>query len=88
MYELWLRENVKKEFEKLKHKDKRRLEVIDKKIQQILQDPYKFKPLRAPMQNFRRVHVNKSFVLIYTIDEISKRVYIERYDHHDNVYVS
>jgi len=86
MYELWLRETVKREFEKLKQHDRRRIEIIDRKIEQILQDPYMFKPLRAPMQHMRRVHVDKSHVLVYSIDETKKRIYVERYKHHDDAY--
>jgi mRNA-degrading endonuclease RelE of RelBE toxin-antitoxin system len=38
------------------------------------------------MQNLRRVHVGKSFVLVYSIDEERKLVTIEDYAHHDEVY--
>jgi len=86
MYALELRESIESEFRKLSKKNNQQLLFINKKIQQILQDPYRFKPLRAPMQNLRRVHIMKSFVLIYSIDEKIKTVVIEAYDHHDNVY--
>lgn len=86
MYSLEVRESVESEFNKLARKDKQQLLFIEKKIKQILEDPYRFKPLKAPLQNMRRVHIVKSFVLIYSIEEETKTVIIEAYDHHDNVY--
>ena len=38
------------------------------------------------MQGIRAVHIDKSFVLTYLIDEPRKTVIIEDYDHHDNIY--
>jgi len=85
MYNLEIRETVDAIFSKLAKKDKVSLEYIDKKIQEIQENPYHFKPLRKPLQNFRRVHIG-NFVLIYSINESTKTVIIERYKHHDEVY--
>ena len=87
MYNLGVRENVNRIFRKLAKKDRVSFEYINKKITEIRENPYHFKPLRAPMQNFRRVHIG-SFVLIYSIDERKKTVIIEKYEHHDIVYKS
>lgn len=78
--------HVDKEFHKMRRREGHNLEIIFDKLQEICSDPYKFKPLNAPMKNFRRVHVLKSFVIIYSIDESAHTVWIEDYDHHDNVY--
>lgn len=85
-YSLELRDSVDKVFRKLSKKNKQQLIMIEKKIHQVLKDPYRFKPLRTPLQNLRRVHILKSFVLLYSIKEKSKTVIIEAYDHHDNIY--
>ena len=85
MYDLEVRENVDRIFIKLAKKDRVSFEYITKKIKEIRENPYHFKPLRAPMQNFRRVHIG-NFVLIYSIDENRKTIIIEKYEHHDNVY--
>jgi len=60
--------------------------LIDKKVQKILDNPYRFKPLRKPLQNKRRVHVGGSFVLIYEINKDEKIVTLLDLDHHDNIY--
>jgi YafQ family addiction module toxin component len=86
VYRLAIKEGLDKKFKKLQKKDKEMLRLIDKKVQDILDDPYRFKPLRKPLQNKRRVHVGGSFVLIYKIDEEEKILTLLDFDHHDNVY--
>jgi len=85
MYNLEIRERADKIFGKLAKKDKVSFEYISKKINEIRENPYHFKPLRKPLQNYRRVHVG-NYVLIYSINEKTKTVIIERYKHHDEVY--
>jgi YafQ family addiction module toxin component len=85
MYNLEVRESADKIFSKLAKKDKVSFEYINKKIKEIQENPYHFKPLKAPMQNYRRVHIG-NFVLVYSIDENSKTVIVERYKHHDEAY--
>jgi mRNA interferase RelE/StbE/toxin YoeB len=63
MYSLEVRESVDRIFSKLAKKNPKQMQIIDKKIKQILEKPHHFKPLRAPMQHLRRVHIDKSFVL-------------------------
>ncbi len=86
MYSLKIKEGVDKTFSKLAKKNRKQLALINSKLQRILDNPYHFKSLRAPMQNKRRVHIDKSFVLVYEIDEDRKTVILLDYDHHDNVY--
>ena len=85
-YNLCISEELNKKFDKLSKKNKKQLEIINKKVQQILENLYHFKPLRGDMYGSRRVHIDKSFVLIYEIDEINKIVKLLDYDHHDNIY--
>ncbi len=84
MYSIKIKPDVDKIFLKLKKKNPKQMEIISKKIQQILENPYHFKPLRGDMSGIRRVHIDKSFVLIYEINE--KEIIILDYDHHDNIY--
>lgn len=85
----------------MKYKEKAKLEIIKhckkntemekaikRKLEQILENPSYFKPLRKPMQNLRRVHILKSFVLVYSIQEKEKTVTIEMFKHHDDAYKS
>ncbi|MFQ6056597.1 MAG: type II toxin-antitoxin system mRNA interferase toxin, RelE/StbE family [Methanosarcinales archaeon] len=69
MYFLDLRKHVDKIFKKLSKKNPKQLKIINNKILEILENPYRYKPLKKPLQNKRRIHIDKSYVLIYSIDE-------------------
>lgn len=86
MYELDISEELERKFSKLAKKSLKQLEIIHKKVEQIRDNPYHFKPLRGDMKGSRSVHIDKSFVLIYEIDEEKKVVRLLDYDYHDNIY--
>ena len=86
MYTYELRKSVEKIFFKLAKRNPKQLEIIYDKIREIIQNPHHYKNLRKPLQHLKRVHIDKSFVLTYSVEEIRKVVIIEDYDHHDKVY--
>ena len=86
MYEYELRKSVEKIFFKLAKKNPKQLEITYSKIKEIRLNPHHYKKLRRPLQHLRRVHIDKSFVLVFSIDESKKLVIIEDYDHHDRIY--
>lgn len=86
MYSLEVEAEVSKTFKRLLKKDRKQLEAINKKIEQILSDPFQFKPLRYPLDGLRRVHIG-SFVLIYKVTENPSTVKIVKYRHHDEAYI-
>ena len=55
-------------------------------IGNILKNSHRFKNLRSPLQHLKRVHIDQHFVLTFSVDEISKTVTFEDFDHHDNIY--
>ena len=81
---MYLSEVIEKKFHKLAKKNKKQLSMIDKKLKEIISDPYHFKPLKGDMKGRRRVHIDSSFVLIFAIE--GKKIIILDYDHHDNIY--
>lgn len=85
-YSLEVAEDLNRAFGKLAKKDKATIQAINKKVAEILNNPYHYKPLRAPLQNKRRVHISGSFVLIFKIDEERKVVQLLEFEHHDNAY--
>ena len=88
MYVLEVSNRLKKILEKLYKKDRRRYEIALKKINEILIDSYPFKSLRHDLKEFKRVHIDSHFVLIFRIDKKRKAVIFEDLDHHDNIYKS
>jgi len=85
MYSLAVKEGLDRTFARMAKKDRKRLDAVAKKVAEILENPYRFKPLRGPMQGKRRVHVGP-FVLVYEINEGRKVVILLDFEHHDTVY--
>ena len=86
MYGLYISDKLNRIFSKLLKKNIKQLKILNKKIIQIRNNPEHFKPLRGDLKGARRVHIDKSFVLTYEIDEKKKIVRLLDYEHHDNIY--
>ena len=87
MYFLDIKPEADKIFRRLAKKNPNQLQIIDKKLKQIRENPFhKYKFLRKPLQLFSRVHIDKHFVLIFKIDYNHKVVDVYFYGHHDEVY--
>ena len=86
MYEVHTKPHLDKIFHTLSKKNPKQLEIISKKVEEIAKDPHRFKNLRYPLNKWKRVHIDKHFVLTFSIDEKTKTVILEDYDHHDNIY--
>jgi mRNA-degrading endonuclease RelE of RelBE toxin-antitoxin system len=86
MFKLAIKESLDRKFKRLLTKDKEMLRLIENKVNDILADPYRFKPLRKPMLNKHRVHGGGPFVLVYEINEKEQLVTLLDFDHYDNIY--
>jgi YafQ family addiction module toxin component len=86
VYKLDVSDKLDRIFIKLGKKEKKQLEIINKKVDLILSNPYQFKPLKGNMAGIRRVHIGKSYVLTYEILESEKLVRLLDYEHHDVIY--
>jgi YafQ family addiction module toxin component len=86
MYNLGIRPSLKEKLAKLGMGDPKQAESIAKKSEEIVIDPNRYKNLRYPLNNWKRVHIDRHFVLTFSIDEETKTVILEDYDHHDKIY--
>lgn len=84
-----LSEHLKKILKKLKKKDPEGHKAIKNKIKEIInsEDLGHYKSLRHDMKNQKRVHIRKSFVLVFEHDESEDVVRFLDYDHHDKIYL-
>jgi YafQ family addiction module toxin component len=85
-YEIQIKPSCKESINKLCKKNSILQKAIKNKIEQILENPMHFKPLRHDLAGERRVHIMKSFVLKYEIDENNKTVIFLFFGHHDEAY--
>ena len=87
MYDLYIKPTADRTFKKLSKKDKKQLLIIFKKLNEIRDNPrHEYKHLRKPLEDFLRVHIDSSFVLIFAVDHADQKVTVYYYGHHDSVY--
>ena len=75
-----------KEIDKLCKKNPILKEALKKKINEILENPQHYKPLKYDLTGEKRVHIMKSFVLKFEIDENIKTVKFLFFGHHNEAY--
>lgn len=79
-------DQFEKDYRKLCGRNAGFRQAVDSKITQILENPMRFKPLRAPMQGLRRVHVASSYVMVFEPMTGRRSVRFLRIAHHDEAY--
>lgn len=72
---------------KIQKKNKVMFEAVIDKIREIKENPEHYKPLRYDLKEYRRVHIIKSFVLIFKIDYVNYKIIFVDFDHHDKIYL-
>lgn len=90
MFEFDLTDELKFIIQKLVKKDRKRVEIINKKIKQIINcDSYSiehYKNLRHDLKDFKRVHIDNCFVLVFKVNIQNNHILFVDFDHHDNIY--
>ena len=86
MYSIYYKPHIDKIFRALSKKNPKQLEIIYKKMEEIVEDPHRYKNLRVPLNNWKRVRIDRHFMLTFSIDEKTKTVILEDYEHHDKIY--
>lgn len=83
-------ERLKDIIQKLKKRDYRRVEIIHKKVKQIINSDEitieHYKNLSHELSDRKRVHIDKSFVLTFKYDKEKKFILFLDFGHHDNIY--
>ncbi len=83
-------EHLTEILKKVKKKSPVQYEIIKKKIEDIKTkiplNPDYFKNLQHGLSDFKRVHIDKHFVLTFKVNKQNRLIRFEDYDHHDNIY--
>ena len=77
---------IERTLRKLKKKDPVVFRAVQRKINEIMQNPSHYKPLSYDLKGERRVHIMKSFVLKFKIDDVNSVVTFLVFEHHDDAY--
>jgi mRNA-degrading endonuclease RelE of RelBE toxin-antitoxin system len=83
-YTLVLSGAFKRIVKKLKRRDPAMLRQLEGGVAKILREPVLGKPLGNALRNYRRIHVEGSFVLLYELKGYEVRLI--DLDHHDKIY--
>ena len=86
MYNFEVKLSLHKVLNKLAKRNPKLVKQITGKFREIIENPQHYKNLRKPLQHLKRIHIEKSFVLTFSVNEETKTVTFEDYDHHDNIY--
>ncbi|WP_296890596.1 type II toxin-antitoxin system RelE/ParE family toxin [uncultured Methanobrevibacter sp.] len=89
MYSMNVLPKFKRKVKKVKNK-KERSNIWNKmgEVANTLEtNPNHYKNLHKPLQEYKRVHVNGSYVILFMVDEVNKKVIFHNYAHHDDIYV-
>ena len=81
---------LKEKLSRLLAKDRRRYEILMKKVGQIASSDEQtighYKNLSHNQSDRKRVHIDKSFVLTFTFNRQTKTIEFLEFDHHDSIY--
>lgn len=86
MWALEVSDRFEADYRKLCARNKAFKEAVNKKVKQIQTQPLHYKPLRAPLQGVRRVHIQGSYVLLFEPLANRQVIRLLRLAHHDEAY--
>ncbi|MBI2105847.1 hypothetical protein HYT56_03355 [Candidatus Woesearchaeota archaeon] len=90
MFDFDLSDELKIKIRKLLKKDKEKVKIINEKVKEIVNNDInsieRYKNLRRELKDFKRVHIDKHFVLIFKVDKENNFILFEDFDHHDKIY--
>jgi len=90
MFDFDLTDELKLIIRKLVKKDKKKVEIINKKIKEIINSNKDsinhYKNLRHDLSDYKRVHIDRSFILVFKVDLFNNFILFVDFDHHDKVY--
>jgi YafQ family addiction module toxin component len=85
-YAVEVKDGAKAIFLNLQKKNPKQMEIILKKLERITENPQAFKPMRSSMHGLREVHIDKHFVLLFSIDDVTMTVVVHDYGHHEDIF--
>ncbi|MFA5746155.1 MAG: addiction module toxin RelE [archaeon] len=85
-----LSEELKETIKRLYSKDKQHFTELNKKMLQIVDCDREtinhYKNLKYNSSDYKRVHIGKSFILLFSVDIQNNIIYFAKFEHHDKAY--
>ena len=88
VHDYTIEQKLLKTLGRLKKRDKALYKATMNKIQEIItcDTPNHYKNLRKPLQHLKRVHITKSFVLVFSYNLSEDSIKFYNLDHHNSIY--
>jgi len=90
MFDFDISDELKIVIKKLNRKDRERSLILAKKIKEIINNDIetisRYKNLRYDLKDYKRVHIDKSFVLLFRVFKDRNFILFDRLKHHDDIY--
>ncbi|MFH1225231.1 MAG: addiction module toxin RelE [Candidatus Diapherotrites archaeon] len=88
MHDFDISEKLRRILKKLSKKDSVRLQATLKKMGEIRagESTEHYKNLSYEMKEFKRVHIDSHFVLVFRFERANKKIWFEDLQHHDTIY--
>ncbi|MDD5163589.1 MAG: addiction module toxin RelE [Candidatus ainarchaeum sp.] len=85
-----LSDELKAEIKILSKRDRKTCEILNKKIIEIANSDETtiehYKNLRHDLKEYKRVHIAKSFVLLFKVFKKENFILFDKFRHHDDIY--
>ena len=90
MFDFDISYELKLVIRKLSKKDRIKVEILNKKIKEIIGNDLssidRYKNCRYDLKDYKRVHLDKSFVLLFKVYKEKNMIYFWQLKHHDEAY--
>lgn len=90
MFNCEFTDELKAIIKQLNKKDRKKSLIIAKKVEEIINNDIqsidRYKNLRSPLNYLKRVHIDKHFVLTFSVNKEKNFILFVDFDHHDNIY--
>lgn len=90
MFDFDISDELKVLFRKLSKKNRVRAEILNNKIKEIVANDAntidRYKNCKYDLKDCKRVHIDKSFVLLFKVYKEKNTIYFWKLKHHDKAY--
>ncbi len=90
VFEFDFSDELKEKLTLINKKDKQLLLELNKKIKQIISRNHTtidfYKNCRGDLKKYKRIHIKKSFVLLFIVEKEDNFIWFDKLNHHDNIY--
>lgn len=90
MFSFDISEELKTLIGRLIKKDRRRSEILQNKMEEIINSNSTtidhYPNCRYSLKQYKHVHIDKSFVLLFSVDKSRNHIYFYRLGHHDDLF--